>query len=242
MINLSKQKESFRVELDAFSGPLELLLHLIKSEEIDIYNIPIIQITGQYLDYLKVMKDLNLNIAGEFLVVASTLMYIKSKMLLPEEPGTDDEEKDDLRTELVEALLEYKRYKQAAEHLNTLVNQRQEIFNRGEGILVQEDNDIIDVDLFGLISAFKKVLDRVEDNLITEISRSPVTVEEKIEEIMNILKEKENFSFGELFENVTTKIDAVVCFLALLELIKQRRILARQNSVFGEIRIFRKIK
>jgi len=239
----TKSTEGYRVELDAFSGPLELLFHLIKSQEINIYDIPIVQITGQYLEYLKIMEELDLDVAGEFLVMAATLMHIKSKMLLPDDSSiSEDEEEEDPRNDLMEALLEYQRFKQAAERLGELANYRREIFDRGENPPRNVEEDVIDVSLFGLISAFRKVLDEVGRDSFTEITRSSVTVKEKIKELLNLIKEKESFVFSELFRNVTSRLEAIVSFLAVLELIKQKKIIARQNKVFGEIRILRREK
>ncbi len=240
LIGLPKTKEGYRVELEAFSGPIELLLHLVKTQEIDIYDIPIAQVTNQYLEYLTLMEELDLDVAGEFLVMAANLIYIKSKTLLPEEPVGIEEEEEDPRAELVEALLEYKRYKGAAGQLEELNLHRQEIFDRGEANPEGFDNDLIETDLFGLISAFRQVLTEIGQEPFKEISRSPVTVKEKIKEILNFIEGKGSFIFGEIFRNVRSRIEAVATFLALLELMKQRQILVRQNKVFGEIRIFKR--
>lgn len=239
---LAKDKSGYQVELEIFSGPLELLLHLIKIQEIDIYNIPIAQITKQFLEYLEMMEELNLEVTGEFLVMAATLMYIKSKMLLPKELiSLEEEEEEEPRTELVEALLEYKRYKQAAEHLGELAKLRQEIFARGEPEVIEDD--LIEANIFDLMTAFRKILNELgSKEPVTEISRSPVTVKEKIKEILDLIKSKKAFSFGELFINITLKLEAVVCFLAMLELIKQKKILVRQSRIFGEIKILEREK
>ena len=229
------------MELDTFSGPLELLLHLIKVQEIDIYNIPISRITGQYLEYLKLMEELDLDVAGEFLVMAATLMHIKSKMLLPKEiTAVEENEEGDPRAELIEALVEYKRYKQVAEHLGELASRRREIFDRGESSIVSDKGEAFEADLFSLIAAFRKVLDEVGKDTFREITRSSVTVKEKIGELLSLIRERKEFAFSELFRNVVSRLEAIVSFLAVLELIKQRKIFARQSKLFGEIRILRR--
>ncbi len=238
---MSKSKESYRVELDAFSGPLELLLHLIKVQEIDIYNIPIFRITNQYLGYLKLMEELDLDVAGEFLVMAATLMHIKSKMLLPKEiVAVEENEEGDPRAELLEALMEYKRYKQAAEHLGELASRRREIFDRGESSIVSDEDETLEADLFSLIAAFRKVLDEVGKDSFREITRSSVTVKEKIGELLSLIRQRKEFTFSEVFRNVASRLEAIVSFLAVLELIKQRKIFTRQSKLFGEIRILRR--
>ena len=240
-LELSKSKEGYRVELDTFSGPLELLLHLVKVQEIDIYKISIARITTQYLEYLKLMKELDLDVAGEFLVMAATLIHIKSKMLLPKEVGSAEEnEEDDPRAELIEALLEYKRYKQAAEHLGELAGHRREIFDRGETIPISDEDETLEADLFSLIAAFRKVLNEVGKGSFREITRSSLTVKEKIGELLSLISERKEFAFSELFRNVASKLEAIVSFLAVLELIKQKKIFARQSKLFGEIRILKR--
>ncbi len=240
-LELSKSKEGYRVELDAFSGPLELLVHLIKVQEIDIYNIPIARITNQYLEYLKLMEELDLDVAGEFLVMAATLMYIKSKMLLPRElVSIEENEEEDPRAELIEALLEYKRYKKAAGHLGELASHRREIFDRGENSIVADEDKVFEADLFSLIAAFRQVLNEAGKDSFAEITRSSVTVKEKIGELLSLIRERKDFTFSELFRNVASILEAIVSFLAVLELIKQKKIFARQSKLFGEIRILRR--
>ena len=240
---LPKTKEGYKVKLDVFSGPLELLLHLIKIQEIDIYDIPVFQITEQYLEYLKIMQELDLDVAGEFLVMAATLMHIKSRMLLPKELSPEEEETGDPREELFRALIEYKRYKQASIHLAELATQRQEIFDRGRPLLAEEeDQNLVEADLFGLITAFRKVLDGIGEESFREIKRSTVTVKDKIKVLEDLFKERKELLFQELFEDVCSRVEAVVSFLAILELIKQGVILVRQKSIFGEIKLTKREK
>ena len=230
---------SYTVRLDMFEGPLDLLLHLIRKNEINVFDIPIALITEQYLEYLKMMKELNLDIAGDYLLMASTLLQIKSKMLLPVSSEEEEEGEEDPRAELVRRLLEYQRYKEAASELERRPMKDRDFFVRS----VPEDatepqEERFEVNLFELLEAFRQVLARVKSESVHEVQLEPITVEEKIEQILSLLqKEKRSIAFHHLFpENVTRPV-VVVTFLAILELVKTRLVRVFQMAPFDTIRI-----
>jgi len=242
-----QQELPLNVKLEAFEGPLDLLLHLIKKNEIDIYDIPITVITQQYLQYLEMMKSLNLDVAGEFLLMAATLLHIKSKMLLPpveEEPADADQEEkeEDPRAELVRRLMEYQRFKEAALDLSHGSLLDREVFTRRflqEGILPGAEDALAgEVTLFDLLAAIKKVLQGVSPEEFQEISLEHLNIKEKIHQIMEWLWDKENVTFSELFAGGTPRKEIIVTFLALLELLRLRMIKIYQAEPFGMIRIF----
>lgn len=237
----------YKVKLEEFEGPLDLLLFLIKKNEIDIYDIPIARVTEQYLEYIELLELLDLDIAGEFLVMAATLMHIKSKMLLPpEERAAEEVEEEDPRAELVRRLIEYKAFKEAAGQLQSLESRQRDLFHRAG------DMDTLEVDcageryfeasLFDLISAFSIVLSNIPKETFLEVIKEHVTVEQKIHDILHILAEKTSFSVKSVFEQAKSKAEIVVIFLALLELIKTHSILAVQKELFGDIEIIRNPK
>lgn len=235
-----------RVQLDVFEGPLDLLLYLIRKEEIDIYDIPIARVTDQYLRYLDVMRMLNLNFAGEFLAMAATLLYLKSKMLLPPEEVTDEDEEpvEDPRAELVRQLVEYKQLKDAAEDLGEMESQQQSTFQRRDATIpVSEDLDrpLSEVTLFDLLSAFSEALERAaKAEKVHEIVEEQVTVAEQMEMIQNRLQKERELLFVSLFAERTGRLVIIVTFLALLELIRLRKIRVVQEHPFGDIRILRR--
>lgn len=226
----------YKVELEIFEGPLDLLLYLIKKDEIDIYNIPIERITKQYLEYIDLMKMLDLNIAGEFMVMASTLIYIKSKMLLPPEERLQDQpEEEDPRLDLVRQLLEYKKFKDVSEFLQYRELLEERIFTRHAPPEVEAEVDLVDVSIFDLISAFNQALKKVEKVPMHEIIQENFTVADKINQIKEMLKENYSFNLTKLFDNMKTRIEVVVTFLALLELIRLKVVKVFQKELFGEI-------
>jgi segregation and condensation protein A len=226
-----------KVELEIFEGPLDLLLYLIKKDEIDIYNIPIEKITRQYLEYIELMRMLDLNIAGEFLVMAATLMYIKSKMLLPpeERPLGNEVEEEDPRLDLVRQLLEYKKFKDVAQYLQHKELLEEKIFTRHAPPDVEVEAPLVDVSIFDLIGAFNQVLKKVEKIPLHEIIEEDFTVADKISQIKNLLREIHSFNLTRLFDNMKTRIEVVVTFLALLELIRLKVVRVLQKEMFGEI-------
>ena len=238
---------SYKVKLEVFEGPLDLLLYLIKKEEIDIYDIPIARITEQYLGYLGLMQLLDLRLAGEFLVMASTLMQIKSKMLLPlEEREPEEEEELDPRAELVRRLLEYKKFKEAATCLEDLETQRLKTFRRrvmsatAFGAKEAEEENYFEASLFDLISAFSKILKTIPKKEFLEIISDEFTVEKKVHDLLHLLVVKPVIYFSKLFERAKNKTEIIVTFLALLELIRLKEVIIRQRRSFGEIEIIRR--
>ena len=234
---------NYTVKLDIFEGPLDLLLYLIRKNEVDIYDIPIALITEQYLEYLDLMTVLNLDIAGDFLVMAATLAKIKSKMLLPPSVDSEEgEEEDDTRAELMEHLLEYQQYKEVADRLKNRELLEKDIFTRTqieEHIPELDKNSaVIEASLFDLVDALKKVIERKDlpGNLM-EVAVEKISVREKIGEILSTVKKNQQIIFQSLFDGLSTKYEIVVAFLALLELIRLRAIKVFQVHPHGEIRI-----
>ncbi len=235
---------SYSVKLEVFEGPLDLLLHLIKKSEINIYDIPIADITKQYLDYIDLIRSLNLDVGGEFLVMAATLIQIKSRMLLPVTESEDEEEEEDPREELISRLLEYQKYKDAAEMLGERGETWSNIFRReqSQGVKGEGDFSLSDLSLFDLIDALQKVMERVTDSSSMEIILDELSVKDKISAILDRLNMQESLTFASLFENEKTRSTIVVTFLALLELIRLGLVCVQQLEDCGMIRIFKKIK
>ncbi|MFC1462554.1 segregation and condensation protein A [Verrucomicrobiota bacterium] len=235
-------QDEYKVELEVFEGPLDLLLYLIKKEEIDIYNIPIERITTQYMEYLALMRMLDLNIAGEFIVMAATLMMIKSRMLLPvdERPELEEEE-DDPRWDLVRQLVEYKKFKDAATHLQERELTQENMFALGsESIALEPDGPGIvlqDVSIFDLITAFNTALQKAKPEEIREIAADSFTVADKIDAILHMVRDGRTIVFCEVFPAGAPRGEIICTFLALLELIRLRQVRVRQKERFGEILI-----
>jgi len=236
---------TYKVTLEIFEGPLDLLLYLIKKSEINIHDIPIAGVTAQYVEYIELMRMLDLDIAGEFLVMAATLMQIKSKMLLPPEETPEEEEEEDPRAELVKRLLEYKKFKEAAGQLQVMETKQKEVFTRPDTRDAiefddsSEDELYFEANIFDLLSAFSKVLKTVSKDTLYEIVKDEVTVSEKIHEIFHLLVREPVIYFLELFKKARSKIEIIATFLALLELIRMKEIMVRQDKIFGDIKIIR---
>lgn len=234
---------SYQVRIENFEGPLDLLLHLIKKNEINIYDIPVAVIAQQYLEYLEAMEELNLNVAGDFLVMAATLLQIKSKMLLPlDETADDDEDGPDPREELVRRLLEYKTFKEAARQLDDQEKVWREVFWREQAPSVEEveeDLPLENVSLFDLVDALKEVLERNPSSRLIEIVPDNLTVRERMNFILEALEGKDSVSFAALFEESGQRIVVVVTFLALLELMRLRVARVFQAETFGPILVSR---
>lgn len=232
----------YKVKLEIFEGPLDLLLYLIKKNEVDIYNIPIAVITEQYLEYIEVMKTLNLDIAGEFLLMAATLVHIKSRMLLPPSEETDEEEEDgeDPRGELVRRLLEYQRYKDAASVLGDRIVLGRDVFARGHLPLegMEEGVGLMDVSIFSLMEALKDVLERAPKEVVVDVTVEKTTITDKINLIMEFLEEKGGITFYSLFPTGVKRADIILTFLALLELVRMRMVKVYQSQVDGVIRVY----
>ena len=235
---------NYKIHLDVFEGPLDLLLYLIKKEELDIYDIPITRITEQYLETLNLMELLDLEVAGEFLVMAATLMQIKSKMLLPPDPAGETLEEMDPRAELVRRLLEYKAFKDAADKLRDFEGKRSEIFTRFgvEPELEGDDNPFLEVSLFDLLSAFSLVLKNLPKSDFHNVEKDEFTVAEKVHEIFHRLVKEPLIFFSDLFKSAKNKFEVITTFLAVLELIRLKEVLIRQENHFSEIEISRNVR
>ncbi len=228
------------VKLERFEGPLDLLLHLIKRDEIDIYDIPIAHITRQYLEYLELMRALDLDVAGEFLVMAATLMRIKARMLLPV-PTTEEEEVGDPREELVQRLLEYRQYKEVAGTLKLREEDRRLLYERG--ILPGEEEagplPLQPATLFDLLDALNRVLSRIPEKSPYEVQAETFTLEERMAALRRMLEEEDRVDFTRLLEGCAVRLEAVVTFMALLELMRQGEVMILQTELFGAITLIR---
>ena len=235
---MSETSQQMDVSLENFEGPLDLLLHLIKKNDLEISDIPIAQITHEYLEYLDLMKDLNLEMAGEFLVMASTLMLIKSQMLLPAPDAIDEDTGPDPRAELVNKLLEYQRFKEAAGILSVYNEKAKDIYYRRVPPHFDHEDFMLRATVVDLLAVFKRVLDRAP-RPAGQILIEEITIEGKIKQVLDLLESKSSVAFEELFMGATRRIDFIVTFLACLELIRMKQIVAMQTDTFGEIVIFR---
>jgi segregation and condensation protein A len=231
------------IRLEGYEGPLDLLLHLIKRDEIDIWNIPIARVTEQYLKYLQLMRDLNISVAGEWLVMAATLIHIKSHMLLPPDPSAPgiEEAAEDPRTELVYQLLEHLKYKNAAQMLYTRQEVENAVWNRPPSEVIEEGKDLLAVSLFDLLRAFNEVVERFSQRSRIELFGEEVTVAQKIEEIRRLLLIQDALQFSAFFQDAPSKQHLIATFLALLELVRLKEIGVRQRKTFGEIWISRSL-
>jgi segregation and condensation protein A len=235
---------TYRVRLPIFEGPLDLLLYLVKKNEYDIFDIPIAEITRQYMDHIEIMKVLNLDVAGEYLVMAATLAHIKSKMLLPPDRTEDQEDEElDPRMELALKLAEYERFKDAARQLDEFDILLRDVFLRGGKMVLEvEDEKLADLTLFGLVAALQKVLLAAPKETIHQISVGELTIQEKMAELSQLITERGEMVFEELFVGEPSRMTIVVTFLALLELIKSRIVRIYQAQPFGTIRLFRAVR
>jgi len=238
---MSNTNENYSVNLEVFHGPLDLLLYLIKKDEIDIYDIPIARVTHQYMQYLAMMKTLNLELAGEYILMAATLIRIKTRLLLP--PAEGELEEPDPREELVAALIEYKKFKEIGDILSEKRTLEERIIvpppiDGGNG---NKEKIILSgtTTLFDMLAAFKEALERAEQERMLEVNAEEITVENRVDRILELLTEKESATFQELFADMPRKIIAITTFLAILELIKLRRVTVRQSLPFSELRIYR---
>ena len=240
---VATEDSPYKVTLSVFEGPLDLLLHLIHENEIDIYNIPIAEITAQYLEYLGAMESLDLEIAGEWLVMAATLVEIKSRMLLPREKPvkSEDDETFDPRRELVERLIEYEKFKTAAELFREKEDLRSRVFVRGPVELqfdLRPSFSLENISPDDLLSALQSLLAEAEGEPVTTIQRRKITVQIRIRELWYKVRESAGqLTFRELFDDDRSPTDIVITFLALLELLKSGRIAVRQEQAFGPIMI-----
>jgi len=230
---------TYQVRLSQFEGPLDLLLHLIRRDKINIYDIPISHITREYLVYIDVMKELQLELAGEFFVMAASLMRIKAQMLLPRR-AEDEEEEEDPRDELVRNLIEYRKFKEAALHLAEREDERRKVFARPGSKPPDSDDEeqSMEVSLFDLVGAFKTIMEELKKNVAYRIKREQFTVEERIEIIRTSIREKSEVLFTELFAGQYNRIEIITTFLALLELVRLGELIARQMTHGADIWLY----
>lgn len=231
-----ERRDSYRVRLEVFEGPMDLLLYLIKKDEIDIKDIPIAHITNQYLEYLTLMRELDIAIAGDFLVMASTLIYIKSKMLLPPAPKIAGEEdlNEDPRAELMDRLLEYQKFKEAAQMLHSRGEIEAAVYTRGQ-LETDKTNPEVTATVFDLLRVFREILKRAESEAEMEIHRDEVTMAEKLAQIHHLLDTNEEVNVRQLFESSRSKRELILTFLTFLELVKEMKITLLQRELFGDI-------
>ena len=238
--------EAFPVRLQNFHGPLDLLLHLIKKSEVNIYDIPITMITSQYIEYIDLMQEMNLDVAGEFLVMAATLIHIKSRELLPRPDPAQVDPEEDPREALMRRLLEHQKFKAAAELLHERETLRSAQWTRPDGPIAEIAGEApepeVEVDLFSLISAFRAVVERTKLRPKMYLPGEQIPIEDRIEQLLSRLSETEACGFEDLFDDIQTRAGLVVTFLALLEMIRLKLIRVFQSGVIGPIRIYKRAR
>jgi segregation and condensation protein A len=228
------ETDQLKVTLGEFEGPLDLLLYLIRQDQVNIYDIPVARITDEYLRYLKLMEELDLAIAGDFLVMAAQLVELKSRMLLPRDPLAAQEEVEDPRSELVNRLLEHEKFKAAAQMLWSRATVEQAVFTRAE-IETDKNNPEVAVGLFDLLTVFQKILARHKEEVLLEIEREEVTMAEMIERLRNMIRSAGELNLVKFFERAQSRRELVVAFLSVLELVRMAEISLIQRETFGEI-------
>ncbi len=245
-IDFESVLNDYPVRLQSFEGPLDLLLHLIKKNEVNIYDIPIVLVTQQYLDYLDLMSELNLDVAGEFLVMAATLIHIKSRMLLPRPDPSQEDPDEDPREALMRQLMEHQRFKAAAELLHEREIQRSAQWGRPDErvaeVVGEAPEPEVEVDLFSLMAAFRHVLERARQRPRVILPPEQISIESRIEQLTARLSETEACGFEELFADVQTRAGMIVTFLALLEMIRLKLVRVFQQGNFGPIRIYKRAR
>lgn len=238
--------DAYPVRLENFEGPLDLLIHLIRKHEVNIYDIPIALITEQYLAYLELMQELNLDVAGEFIVMAATLIHIKSRTLLPRPDPTEEDTEEDPREALVRRLLEHQKYKAAAELLHERATLRGAQWMRPDervaDIAGEHYEPELEVDLFSLLSAFRTVLERARRRPQVPLPAEQISIETRIDQLLARLSETEACGFEELFSAADSRADLIVTFLALLEMIRLKLIRVFQSGTLGAIRIYKRAR
>jgi segregation and condensation protein A len=227
--------DELKLILGEFAGPLDLLLYLIRQEQVDIYDIPVARITNEYLRYLNMMKELDIAVAGDFLVMAATLIEIKSKMLLPRDPLAEvAEEVLDPRDELVNQLLEHQKYKAAAQMLWSRATVEQAVFTRGE-LETDKQNPEVAVGLFDLLKVFQQILARHKEEVLMEIEREEISLAEMMERLRNMVLSAGELNLVKFFERANSRRELVLAFLSVLELVRTTEISLLQRETFGEI-------
>ena len=238
--------EAYPVRLQNFEGPLDLLLHLIKKHEVNIHDIPIALITHQYLEYIDLMQELNLDVAGEFLVMAATLIHIKSRELLPRPDPTQEDPEEDPREALIRRLLEHQKFKAAAELLHERETLRSAQWTRPDGPIAEIAGEApepeVEVDLFSLISAFRAVVERAKQRPTIYLPAEQISIESRIEQLLARLSETEACGFEDLFQDVQTRAGMIVTFLAMLEMIRLKLVRVYQTGAVGPIRVYKRAR
>ncbi|HBF39343.1 MAG TPA: segregation/condensation protein A [Firmicutes bacterium] len=232
----------YQIQLDVFQGPLDLLLHLIEKDEIDIYNIPIASITDKYLEFIHTIQSLNLETVGDFIVMAATLMQIKAKMLLPQLSAEDEmaEDEEDPRWELAQKLIEYKKIKEAALSLQVLEGQQARFFTRISGEfadqkMAPEQDGLKDLSIWDLLEAFKVIMESLDPKTPEAVPKQIISIKQRMTEILDLMAMEGRIFFKKVFDDVISKIGLITCFLAVLELMRLHKIIVFQEAVFGEI-------
>ncbi len=233
----------YKIDLDIYNGPLDLLLYLIRREEVDVYDIPIAKITDQYMVYLEKLQSIDIGLAGDFLVMASTLMYIKSQTLLPRNEVIDGEDEEDPRLELVKQLLEYKRYKEATTAMTRLSEERSQRFSRPKERLIDDEKEgdeklhLDEIDVWKLAQFFSTFMKQTMGDVITKIVYDDIPVQVYMDKVINRLNSTHAISFKELLYSTNGKVEIIGVFLALLELVRLKKIKLEQFQDFDEIRV-----
>lgn len=233
-ITPDRESDQLRITLGEFEGPLDLLLYLIRQDQVNIYDIPVARITDEYLRYLHLMKELDLTVAGDFLVMAAQLIDLKSRMLLPRDPLAQEEEILDPRADLVNRLLEHEKFKAAAQMLWSRATVERAVFTRAE-IETDKNNPEVVVGLFDLLTVFQKILARHKEEVMMEIEREEVSMAEMIERLRNMVRSAGELSLMKFFERAQSRRELVVAFLSVLELVRMAEISLIQQETFGDI-------
>ena len=226
--------DDLKILLGEFEGPLDLLLHLIRQEQVSIYDIPVARITDEYLRYLRVMQEMDIAVAGDFLVMAATLIELKTRMLLPRDPLADQEEDDDPRTDLVNQLLEYQKYKAAAQMLWSRATVKRAVFKRAE-LETDKNNPEVSVGLFDLLKVFQDILARHKEEVMLEIEREEISMSEMLERLRNMVMSASELNLRVFFERAKSRRELVLAFLSVLELVRTTEIRLFQRETFGDI-------
>ena len=229
---------AINIHIDVFEGPMDLLLHLIKKDNLNIYDVNISEITKQYLEYLEIMKSLNLEVAGDFLVMASTLMQIKAKQLLPSQAPTTEEDGPDPAKDLLNKIMEYQKFKEAGKFLDSKFEEFKDNFYKSAPVFDNGER-VINLQMFDLLSAVKRAFDKLDERARVEMLKAEeFPIEKKLDKIIEMLTSKQWVLLDDIFTGETKKRGVITCFLALLELMKIRKVMARQDTKGGEIRIY----
>ncbi len=226
--------DDLKILLGEFEGPLDLLLHLIRQEQVSIYDIPVARITDEYLRYLRVMQEMDIAVAGDFLVMAATLIELKTKMLLPRDPLATTEEEEDPRADLVNQLLEYQKYKAAAQMLWSRATVEQAVFKRAE-LETDKNNPEVAVGVFDLLKVFQVILARHKEEVLMEIEREEISMAEMLERLRNMVMSAGELNLRVFFERARSRRELVLAFLSVLELVRTSEVKLFQSETFGDI-------